>query len=94
MNTQDLIKTAQAMVADDEGVLTMDEHTPTCDKRFDPLGIPKTADTRRDRLSLIVTKPGFAKSIGGAILYGETSDHASGWTHYYPPPISVFGSLK
>ena len=40
MNPQDLIDTARAMVADDKGLLAMDESNPTCNKRFGKLGIP------------------------------------------------------
>jgi len=42
MNIQALIDTATALVADDKGLLAMDESTPTCNKRFSPLGIPRT----------------------------------------------------
>ena len=34
MNTQALIDTARALVADDKGLLAMDESNPTCNKRF------------------------------------------------------------
>lgn len=72
MNTQDLIKTAQAMVADDKGLLAMDESTPTCNKRFAALGIPQNVDARRDWRELIATTPRLGESISGAILYDET----------------------
>ncbi|MDH3208968.1 MAG: fructose-bisphosphate aldolase, partial [Burkholderiaceae bacterium] len=36
---QTLIDTARALVADDKGVLAMDESSPTCNKRFARLGI-------------------------------------------------------
>ncbi len=39
MNTQELIDTAKKLVADDKGLLAMDESTPTCNKRFARLGI-------------------------------------------------------
>ena len=47
MKTQQLIDTAQAMVAGDKGLLAMDESNGTCDKRFAKLGIAQTAETRR-----------------------------------------------
>ena len=34
MNIQELIKTAITLVADDKGLLAMDESNPTCNKRF------------------------------------------------------------
>ena len=72
MNAQRLIDTARAMVADDKGLLAMDESNPTCNKRFAKLGIPQTEQTRRAYRELIVTTPGLGESISGAILYDET----------------------
>jgi fructose-bisphosphate aldolase, class I len=72
MITQDLIDTAQALVANGKGLLAMDESTATCDKRFAAVGIPQTEDMRRAYRELIVTAPGLADSINGAILFDET----------------------
>ena len=72
MNVQELIDTAKALVADDKGLLAMDESNPTCNKRFAKLGIPQTEETRRAYRELIVTTPGLEESISGAILYNET----------------------
>ena len=72
MNTQALIHTARMMVADDKGLLAMDESNPTCNKRFAKWGIPQTEETRRAYRELIVTTPGLGESISGAILYDET----------------------
>jgi len=72
MNIQALIDTATALVADDKGLLAMDESTPTCNKRFSPLGIPQNEDLRRAYRELLVTTPGLGASISGAILYDET----------------------
>jgi hypothetical protein len=38
MNTQQLMDIARALVADDKGLLAMDESHPTCNKRFAKLG--------------------------------------------------------
>ena len=72
MNAQKLIETARALVAGDRGLLAMDESNPTCNKRFAKLGIPQTEEARRAYRELIVTTPGLAESISGAILYDET----------------------
>src|SRR5271157_6200523 len=72
MNTQEPIDTARALVADDKGLLAMDESNPTCNKRFAKLGIPQTAEARRAYREWIVTTPGLGESISGAILYDET----------------------
>ena len=72
MNEAELIKTAQAMVADNKGLLAMDESNPTCDKRFAALGIPETAEMRRRYREMIVTTSKLNEGINGAILYDET----------------------
>ncbi len=72
MNTQELIGAARALVAGDKGLLAMDESNPTCNKRFARLGIPQTEEARRAYRELIVTTPGLAECISGAILYDET----------------------
>ncbi len=72
MNTEELIKTAKALVAGDKGLLAMDESNPTCNKRFAKLGIPQTPEVRRAYREMIVTTPGLGECISGAILYDET----------------------
>lgn len=69
---QAVINTAQALMAGDKGLLAMDESSPTCNKRFAALGIPQTEAARRAWRELIVTTPGLADSISGAILCDET----------------------
>jgi fructose-bisphosphate aldolase class I len=41
MTAQVLIDTARALVADDKGLLAMDESNPTCNRRFAMVGIPR-----------------------------------------------------
>jgi fructose-bisphosphate aldolase class I len=72
MNTQLLRDTSTALIADDKGLLAMDESNPTCNKRFAKLGIPQTELARRSWRELIVSTPGLSESISGAILYDET----------------------
>ncbi len=72
MNIQELINTAQLLVAHDKGLLAMDESNPTCNKRFAKQGIPQTEEARRAYRELIITTPGLGESISGAILYDET----------------------
>jgi fructose-bisphosphate aldolase class I len=70
--TDALVTTAKALVADDKGLLAMDESMPTCNRRFAALGIPQTEEMRRQWRQLIVTAPGLADSVSGAILFEET----------------------
>ncbi|QTR48263.1 fructose-bisphosphate aldolase [Thiothrix litoralis] len=72
MNTQALINTAQALVADNKGILAMDESNPTCNKRFAKLDIPQTEEAHRAYREMIVTTAGLGECISGAILYDET----------------------
>ena len=72
MNLQELIRTANKLVANHKGILAMDESLPTCNKRFAKLGIPQTEEYRRAYRELIVTTPGLGESISGAILFDET----------------------
>ena len=72
MNEQKLKATAAALTADGKGLLAMDESNPTADKRLAALGIAPTPEMRRAYRDMIVTAPGLAESIGGAILYDET----------------------
>ena len=72
MSAQGLVDTARSLVADDKGLLAMDESTPTCDKRFARLGVPQTEEARRAYRELIVTTHNLGDSISGAILYDET----------------------
>ena len=72
MNTQKLIDTAKVLLADDKGLLAMDESTPTCNKRFASLGIPQDEETRRAYREMIITTPGLNEGISGAILFDET----------------------
>jgi fructose-bisphosphate aldolase class I len=72
MSTTALIDTARALLADDKGLLAMDESNPTCNKRFARWGIRPTSDRRRAYRELLVATPGLGESISGAILCNET----------------------
>jgi fructose-bisphosphate aldolase class I len=72
MTAQALVDTARALVAAGKGLLAMDESNGTCNKRFAALGIAQTEEARRSWRELIITTPGLADSISGAILYDET----------------------
>lgn len=72
MNAAALADTARRLVADDKGLLAIDESTSTCDARFAALGIPQTTEARRAWREVVVTTPGLGASIGGVILYDET----------------------
>jgi len=68
----DLYETAQAIVSDGKGILAADESTGTIAKRFDPIGVESTEETRRAYRNLLFTTAGMEQCIGGVILYDET----------------------
>ncbi len=72
MNRETLSATAHAMVAPGKGILAMDESHPTCQKRFDALGIEFTEENRRAYRDMLVTAAGLGDHVGGAILFDET----------------------
>jgi fructose-bisphosphate aldolase class I len=74
MNTQiqTLVRVANALVAQDKGLLAADESESTCNKRFAALDIPQTEAARRSYRELLLNAPGLAESINGVILCDET----------------------
>lgn len=72
MNLQQLKDTAAAMVAPGRGILAMDESHPTCNKRFEKLGIPATEEKRREYRHMLLKENEMGQFIGGAILFDET----------------------
>jgi fructose-bisphosphate aldolase, class I len=57
MNSRVPIDAARAMVADDNGVLAVDESSPTCDKRLARLGFAKNWEARRAYRDPITLRP-------------------------------------
>ena len=72
MNEETLTKTVARLVSSPKGILAIDESLPTCNKRFEKLGIPTTEEKRREYRELLVTAPGIEKYISGYILFDET----------------------
>jgi len=72
MTANALLQTAKALVADDKGLLAMDESNPTCNQRFAKLGIAQNEEMRRNWRELMATTPALSDCISGAILFDET----------------------
>jgi fructose-bisphosphate aldolase class I len=72
MTAPALRQTACALVGAGKGLLAMDESSPTCNKRFAAAGIPQTQAARYAYREMLITTPGLATCISGAILYDET----------------------
>jgi fructose-bisphosphate aldolase, class I len=72
MTTNDLLTTAQALVAGGKGILAADETVPTVTRRLDALKIESTSDSRRAYREMFFTTPGIAEFISGVIMQDET----------------------
>ena len=72
MSSLELVRVAQAMVAEGKGILAIDESTGTCQKRFDSIGVECTEENRRQYREMLLTTPGLGDQVAGAILFDET----------------------
>jgi fructose-bisphosphate aldolase, class I len=72
LTARQLMHTAQALFADNKGLLAMDESTATCNQRFAQLGIAQDEAARRAWRELLITAPALNESISGVILVDET----------------------
>jgi fructose-bisphosphate aldolase, class I len=70
--SEDLESIATSLVADGKGILAADESVATLTRRFDPLGIKSTEQSRRAYREMLFTTSGAAELISGAILFDET----------------------
>jgi fructose-bisphosphate aldolase class I len=69
---QDLIATAQAMVASGKGILAADESTGTIEKRFNDIKVENLEENRRAYRDMLFTTKDLGKYISGVILFDET----------------------
>ena len=73
MDSKQLVKIANAMVAKGKGILAADESSGTIKKRFDAIGVESTEASRRDYREMLFRTAGAMKNnISGVILYEET----------------------
>jgi fructose-bisphosphate aldolase, class I len=73
MDQDQLVQTAQAMVAAGKGILAADESSRTIAKRFAAIGIDSTEETRRDYRELLFrSQDALRQYISAVILFDET----------------------
>ena len=72
MDVQQLIATAQALVAPGKGILAADESSGTIKRRFDSINVESTEENRRIYRELLFRTSGAAEYISGVILFDET----------------------
>jgi fructose-bisphosphate aldolase class I len=86
--SHDIERTAMALVADGKGILAADETVPTLTQRFEALGIPSTAQSRRTYREMLFTAPGAAAFISGVIMHDETIRQKSSGGALLPEMLS------
>jgi fructose-bisphosphate aldolase class I len=72
MHFDQLVATAKQLMADNKGLLAMDESLPTITSRFEADGIAVTLENRRAYRELIVTTPNIGDYLSGTIMVEET----------------------
>ena len=72
MNAQGTFATAALLLADDKGLLAMNESNATCNERSAKMGIAPTTEVRRDYREWLVTTPGLGQAIKDVIMYDKT----------------------
>ena len=72
MDIEQLVETAQMLVAPGKGILAADESSNTIKRRFDSIGAESTEENRRDYRELLFRTEGVAEHISGVILFDET----------------------
>ncbi len=72
MDLNKLANNANAMVADNKGLLAADESTATMGKRLQSIGVENVESKRRDFRELLIRAKGLGQFISGVILYDET----------------------
>ena len=92
-HSEQLEKTARAMVANGKGILAIDESFPTIKKRFDAINLESTEETRRAYRDLLITAPGGAEYISGMILFDETIRQATSGGTPFPRALSEQGIM-
>lgn len=70
--SQELVQTANALVAKGKGILAADESFPTIAKRFKSIGLESSENNRRDYRHMLFTAPDFSAYVSGVILFDET----------------------
>lgn len=71
-HTDQLNRTARALVAPPRGILAADESPGTMSQRLQAVGVEPSATARRDYREMLLTTPGLAESVSGIILADET----------------------
>ncbi len=72
INTSKLEETVSKLMANQKGILAMDESTGSIKKRMEEVGIESNPQRNREFRSILVKSPGIEKYISGVIMFDET----------------------
>jgi len=89
----ELNEIASKMTGAEKGILAADESTPTCNKRFDTVGIEKTEENRRLYRGMLFEASGIDQYVGGVILFEETLDQKTADGKTFPELLLSRGIL-
>jgi len=92
-HADELIRTAEEIVANDRGILAADESTGTIKKRFDSIDVESTEENRRAYRDLLFTTPGIGEFVSGVILYDETIRQSSADGTAFPQLLTRNGMI-
>jgi fructose-bisphosphate aldolase, class I len=92
-HADELVRTAEEIVANDRGILAADESTGTIKKRFDSIGVESTEENRRAYRDLLFTTPGVGEFVSGVILYDETIRQSSADGTAFPQLLTRNGMI-
>ncbi len=84
---------AQQMVVSPKGILAIDESSPTCQKRFEGVGVECNEENRRQYRQLLVTAPEVEKYLSGMIFFDETLRQKTDDGIPFPKALSDKGIL-
>jgi fructose-bisphosphate aldolase, class I len=91
MGTDELRSIAQALVAENKGILAADESDPTIAKRFKSIDLDSTEENRRAYRDMLFTTPGIEDYISGVILFDETIHQSSSDGTPFPKLLESLG---
>lgn len=88
-----LAGTAAALVAPGRGILAADESNATIRRRFEPIGLESTPETRRAYREMLFGTRDIERYISGVILYDETIRESTSRGTPFPELLSGKGIL-
>lgn len=92
-NLSTCMATAAALVASGKGLLAADESLGSIAKRFLPVGIPSTEETRRAYRGLLFSTGGIEKFISGVIMFEETLGQRTSRGEAFPALLERIGII-